>query len=66
MGYIFEKKVYSSAINRTSKKLADIDLNLNEFRERINNELVGNLGNFCYRIVSFVNKNFTAISKTVP
>lgn len=27
-------------------------------RERINNELVGNLGNFCYRTISFVNKNF--------
>ena len=27
-------------------------------RERINNELVSNLCNFCYRIISFVNKNF--------
>ena len=27
--------------------------------DRINNELVGNLGNFCYRITSFVNKNFS-------
>ncbi|MBI2208215.1 methionine--tRNA ligase [Candidatus Woesearchaeota archaeon] len=44
--------------NVLSKKLADIDLNFDEFRERINNELVGNLGNFCYRIISFVNKNF--------
>ena len=44
--------------NVLSKKLADIDLNFDEFRERINNELVGNLGNFCYRVISFVNKNF--------
>ena len=44
--------------NVLSKKLADIDLNFDEFRKRINNELVGNLGNFCYRIISFVNKNF--------
>ncbi|MFC2016739.1 methionine--tRNA ligase, partial [Chloroflexota bacterium] len=32
--------------NVLSKKLADIDLNFDEFRQRINNELVGNLGNF--------------------
>jgi methionyl-tRNA synthetase len=44
--------------NVLSKKLADIDLNFNEFRERINNELVGNLANFCHRIISFVNRNF--------
>ena len=44
--------------NVLSKKLADIDLNLDEFKERINNELVGNLGNFCYRIISFANNNF--------
>jgi len=44
--------------NVLSKKLADIDLNFDDFRKRINNELVGNLGNFCYRIISFVNKNF--------
>ena len=45
--------------NVLSKKLADINLNFDEFRERINNELVGNLGNFCYRIISFINKNFS-------
>tara|TARA_Y100000310_G_scaffold345527_1_gene466025 strand:+ start:20632 stop:22614 length:1983 start_codon:yes stop_codon:yes gene_type:complete len=33
-------------------------------KERINNELVGNLGNFCYRIISFVNKNFDGKIKT--
>ncbi len=51
--------------NVLSKKLADIDLNLNEFKERINNELVGNLGNFCYRITSFVNKNFNGEIKNI-
>jgi len=51
--------------NVLSKKLADIDLNLNEFRDRINNELAGNLGNFCYRIISFVNKNFSGEIKTI-
>jgi len=51
--------------NVLSKKLADIDLNLDEFRERINNELVGNLGNFCYRVLSFTNKNFDGKIKTI-
>ncbi len=51
--------------NVLSKKLADIDLNLDEFRERINNELVGNLGNFCYRVISFVNKNFNGEIKNI-
>jgi len=39
-----------------SRKLADIDLDFNDFRNSINNELVGNLGNFCYRVLSFTNK----------
>ena len=51
--------------NVLSKKLADIDLNFDEFKERINNELVGNLGNFCYRIISFVNKNFDGQIKDI-
>ena len=51
--------------NVLSKKLADIDLNFNEFRDRINHELVGNLGNFCYRIISFVNKNFDGKIKNI-
>ena len=44
--------------NVLSKKLADINLDFREFEERINSGLVGNLGNFCYRIISFTNKNF--------
>ncbi|MBI2651012.1 methionine--tRNA ligase [Candidatus Woesearchaeota archaeon] len=51
--------------NVLSKKLADIDLNFNDFKERINNELAGNLGNFCYRIISFVNKNFNGEIKGI-
>lgn len=34
-------------------------------KERINNELVGNLGNFCYRIISFMNKNFKGQVKEI-
>jgi methionyl-tRNA synthetase len=51
--------------NVLSKKLADIDLNLNEFKDRVNNELVGNIGNFCYRVISFTNKNFNGEIKTI-
>ena len=41
-----------------SKKAQDIDLTFDDFISRINNELVANLGNFCYRVLSFTNKNF--------
>ncbi|MBW2974466.1 methionine--tRNA ligase [Candidatus Woesearchaeota archaeon] len=33
--------------------------------ERINSELVGNLSNFCYRVLSFTNKNFESRIKGV-
>src|SRR3989338_1116088 len=33
--------------------------------ERVNTELVGNLSNFCYRIISFVNKNFNGEIKDI-
>lgn len=33
--------------------------------ERINNELVGNLSNFCYRVMSFTNKNYDSEIKDV-
>ena len=39
-------------------KLADINLDFKDFQETINNELVANIGNFCYRVLSFLEKNF--------
>ena len=33
--------------------------------ERINTELVGNLSNFCYRVLSFTNKNFDSKIKNI-
>ena len=42
-----------------SRKMADINLDFKDFQDGINNELVGNLGNFCYRILSFLEKNFS-------
>ncbi|MFO8016096.1 MAG: methionine--tRNA ligase [Candidatus Woesearchaeota archaeon] len=40
-----------------TKKMTDIDLDFNDFRSRINNELVADLGNFIYRVLSFTNRN---------
>lgn len=36
----------------------DLDLDIAHLQSRINNELVANLGNFCYRVLSFTNKHF--------
>lgn len=41
-----------------SRTMSDINLDLEDFKERINNELVGNIANFVYRVLSFTNKNF--------
>ncbi len=41
-----------------SRTMSDINLDFEDFKERINNELVGNIANFVYRVLSFTNKNF--------
>jgi methionyl-tRNA synthetase len=38
--------------------MTDINLDLNDFRDKVNNELVANIANFVYRVLSFTNKNF--------
>jgi len=48
-----------------SKKLSDVDLDFKDFKDSINNELVGNLGNFCYRTLSFTNKFFDSEIKDI-
>ncbi len=45
---------YASNLTHTT---SDIDLNFDDFRSRINNELIGNIANFCYRTLSFISKN---------
>lgn len=40
-----------------SEKMADIDLSFDNFHKVVNNELVANISNFCYRTISFANKN---------
>ncbi|MEE8168810.1 MAG: methionine--tRNA ligase [Candidatus Hydrothermarchaeales archaeon] len=39
----------------------DTEWKWNEFRGRINNELVANLGNFIYRTMSFIKNNFNGV-----
>ncbi len=48
-----------------SKKLADVDLDFKDFQSSINNELIGNIGNFCYRVLSFTNKFFNSQVKDI-
>lgn len=45
------------ATNLTNK-LEDIDLDWSDFQGKINNELVSNLANFAYRVLSFCYENF--------
>jgi methionyl-tRNA synthetase len=48
---------YYFAANLTHS-MTDIDLNIDDFKARINNELVANIANFIYRTLSFTNKSF--------
>ena len=48
-----------------SKKMSDADLSFGDFRKKINNELAANIGNFCYRALSFLNKNFDGYVKDI-
>ncbi len=41
-----------------SNNINDIDLDFEDFKSKINNSLVAGLGNFVYRTLSFLNKNF--------
>ncbi len=48
------------------QKLIDIDFNLADFMAVNNNVLMGNLGNFCYRVLTFANKNYRKITAVKP
>jgi methionyl-tRNA synthetase len=48
-----------------SKKMSDIDLDFKDFQDTVNNELVANVGNFCYRVLSFCNKFFDSEVKGI-
>ncbi len=51
---------YASHLDR---KLVDVDLNFEELRAVNNNVLMGSLGNFCYRVLTFAQKNYGAVSE---
>jgi methionyl-tRNA synthetase len=38
--------------------MTDVDLNLHDFQERVNKELIGNVANLIYRALSFTKKNY--------
>ena len=45
---------YASHLDR---RVVDIDMSFTEFQSVVNNVLVGNLGNYCYRVLTFAQKN---------
>ncbi len=49
---------YASHLDR---KLVDVDLNFSELMAVNNNVLMGSLGNFCYRVLTFAQKNYGAV-----
>ncbi|MBN1377080.1 methionine--tRNA ligase [Candidatus Woesearchaeota archaeon] len=51
----FLRYYYASSLTHT---MTDIDLDLKNLQEKVNNELVANIANFIYRVLSFLNKNF--------
>ncbi len=51
---------YASHLDR---KVGDVDLNLNDFQAFNNSVLMGNLGNFCYRVLTFAGKNYGSIQE---
>ncbi|WP_267162696.1 methionine--tRNA ligase [Halovenus salina] len=45
---------------------SDIDFSWDRFAERVNGELVGNLGNFCYRALLFAERNYDGTPDAEP
>jgi methionyl-tRNA synthetase len=43
------------------RRVADVDLHFDDFKAVINNVLTGNLGNFCYRVLTFAQKNYGSV-----
>ncbi len=46
---------FAANLTRSS---SDLDFEHNDFNARINNELVSNIANYAYRVLSFINSNF--------
>lgn len=45
-----------------SAKMADVDLDLEDFKRRVNAELIGNFANFANRSLTFLAKNFDGVT----
>jgi methionyl-tRNA synthetase len=41
--------------------IVDLNLDLDQFKEKINNELIGNVANLCNRTLSFITKNYDGV-----
>ncbi len=54
---------YASSL---TKSTVDIDLSFDDFKSRVNTELIGNIANLAYRCLSFTNKNFHGNLGKVP
>ncbi len=51
---------------RISKKtLSDVDINFVEFMNEINNKLIASILNFCFRVLSFIQKHNNSVIKEV-
>jgi methionyl-tRNA synthetase len=51
----FLRYYFASGLTHT---MTDVDLDVDTFKAKINNELVANIANFAYRTLSFLNKNY--------
>jgi methionyl-tRNA synthetase len=54
----FHPDLFRYYITTGSGLETDVDFSWNRFQERVNGELVGNLGNFCYRALLFAARNY--------
>ncbi len=54
---------YASSL---TKNTVDIDLSFEDFKSKVNTELVGNIANLAYRCLSFTNKHFKGQLCEVP
>ncbi|MBT3464283.1 methionine--tRNA ligase [archaeon] len=51
--------------SQMTHSMTDIDLDFNRIKNKVNNELVANIANFIYRVISFTNKNFDSKISTI-
>ncbi|MFC7131898.1 MULTISPECIES: methionine--tRNA ligase [Salinibaculum] len=54
----FHPDLFRYYITTGSGLETDVDFSWDRFAERVNGELVGNLGNFCYRALLFAHRNY--------